>query len=53
MTNSQGISAQSAADHYGFGGDLNCGEGYRFVASDGGSSTSATPASTAAPVARR
>ena len=34
--NSQGISAQSAADHYGFGGDLNCGEGYRFVASDGG-----------------
>jgi hypothetical protein len=34
--NSQGISAQSAADHYGFGGDLNCGQGYRFVASDGG-----------------
>ena len=34
--NSQGISAQSAADHYGFGGNLNCGEGYRFVASDGG-----------------
>jgi len=36
VTNSQGISAQSAADHYGFGGNLNCGEGYRFVASDGG-----------------
>ena len=27
---------ESAADHYGFGGNLNCGEGYRFVASDGG-----------------
>ena len=25
-----------AADHYGFGGDLDCGDGYRFVASDGG-----------------
>ena len=36
VTNSQGVSAQSAADHYGFGGDLDCGEGYRFVASDGG-----------------
>jgi hypothetical protein len=34
--NSQGTSAQSAVDHYGFGGNLNCGEGYRFVASDGG-----------------
>ncbi len=34
--NSQGISAESAADHYGFDGNLNCGEGYRFVASDGG-----------------
>jgi subtilase family serine protease len=34
--NSQGISAISSADHYGFGGDLNCGQGYRFVASDGG-----------------
>ena len=34
--NPQGTSAQSAADHYGFGGNLNCGEGYRFVASDGG-----------------
>jgi Pro-kumamolisin, activation domain/IPT/TIG domain len=34
--NSQGVSAQSVADHYGFGGNLNCGEGYRFVASDGG-----------------
>jgi len=29
-------SATSPADHYGFGGDLNCGLGYRFVASDGG-----------------
>ena len=36
VRNSQGASAQSADDHYGFGGDLNCGEGYRFVASDGG-----------------
>ena len=36
VTNSQGVSAQSSADHYGFGGDLNCGDGYRFVASDGG-----------------
>jgi hypothetical protein len=36
VANSQGISARSAADHYGFGGNLNCGEGYRFVASDGG-----------------
>jgi hypothetical protein len=36
VANSQGISAQSVADHYGFGGNLNCGEGYRFVASDGG-----------------
>ena len=36
VANSQGVSAQSAADHYGFGGNLNCGEGYRFVASDGG-----------------
>ncbi len=34
--NSQGISAISPADHYGFGGDLNCGTGYRFVGSDGG-----------------
>ena len=34
--NSQGISVQSAADRYGFGGDLDCGQGYRFVASDGG-----------------
>ena len=34
--NSQGISAQSVVDHYGFGGNLNCGQGYRFVASDGG-----------------
>jgi hypothetical protein len=34
--NALGVSAQSAADHYGFGGNLNCGEGYRFVASDGG-----------------
>ena len=36
VTNSQGVSATSPADHYGFGGDLNCGQGYRFVASDGG-----------------
>jgi hypothetical protein len=36
VANSQGVSAQTAADRYGFGGDLNCGEGYRFVASDGG-----------------
>jgi hypothetical protein len=36
VRNSQGISATSSADHYGFGGDLNCGQGYRFVASDGG-----------------
>jgi hypothetical protein len=36
VANSQGISATSAADHYGFGGNLNCGQGYRFVASDGG-----------------
>ncbi len=34
--NSQGISAISPADHYGFGGDLNCGTGYRMVGSDGG-----------------
>ena len=32
----EGVSAQSSADHYGFGGDLDCGDGYRFVASDGG-----------------
>ena len=36
VANSQGVSAQSASDHFGFGGDLNCGDGYRFVASDGG-----------------
>ena len=36
VTNPQGTSAQSVADRYGFGGNLNCGEGYRFVASDGG-----------------
>jgi subtilase family serine protease len=36
VANSQGISASSPADHYGFGGDLDCGQGYRFVASDGG-----------------
>ena len=36
VSNSLGTSAQSAADQYGFGGNLNCGEGYRFVASDGG-----------------
>jgi hypothetical protein len=36
VVNPQGISAPNPADHYGFGGDLNCGQGYRFVASDGG-----------------
>ena len=36
VANSQGISAKSPADQYGYGGDLNCGQGYRFVASDGG-----------------
>ena len=36
VQNSQGISATSPADEYGFDGDLNCGQGYRFVASDGG-----------------
>ncbi len=36
VRNAQGISATSTADRYGFAGDLNCGQGYRFVASDGG-----------------
>ena len=36
VRNPQGISAASSADHFGYGGDLNCGQGYRFVASDGG-----------------
>jgi Pro-kumamolisin, activation domain/IPT/TIG domain len=36
VANPRGVSALSPADHYGFGGDLNCGQGYRFVASDGG-----------------
>ncbi len=36
VRNAQGISVVSSADHYGFDGDLNCGGGYRFVASDGG-----------------
>jgi Pro-kumamolisin, activation domain/IPT/TIG domain len=36
VANSQGVSVQTGADRYGFGGNLNCGEGYRFVASDGG-----------------
>jgi Pro-kumamolisin, activation domain/IPT/TIG domain len=36
VANAQGVSEQTGADRYGFGGDLNCGEGYRFVASDGG-----------------
>ncbi len=36
VANSQGVSATSSADQYGYGGDLNCGQGYRFVASDGG-----------------
>jgi hypothetical protein len=36
VANPRGVSASSAADRYGFGGSLNCGSGYRFVASDGG-----------------
>jgi hypothetical protein len=36
VANPQGVSAASPADHFGFGGDLDCGDGYRFVASDGG-----------------
>ena len=36
VTNPQGSSAQTVDDHYGFGGNLDCGQGYRFVASDGG-----------------
>ncbi len=36
VANSQGISATSSVDQYGYAGDLNCGQGYRFVASDGG-----------------
>jgi hypothetical protein len=36
VANPRGVSATSVADHYGFGGSLNCGSGYRFVASDGG-----------------
>jgi len=36
VANPRGVSATSVADHYGFGGNLNCGSGYRFVASDGG-----------------
>jgi hypothetical protein len=36
VANSQGISATSPADRYLYGGDGNCGQGYRFVASDGG-----------------
>jgi subtilase family serine protease len=36
VVNSQGVSVKWTGDHYGFGGDLNCGQGYRFVASDGG-----------------
>jgi hypothetical protein len=36
VTNPQGVSATSPADHYGFGGATDCGQGYRFVASDGG-----------------
>ena len=36
VTNPRGVSAKSPADHYGFGGASNCGQGYRFVASDGG-----------------
>jgi subtilase family serine protease len=36
VQNPLGVSAVSSADHYGFGGLLNCQQGYRFVASDGG-----------------
>ncbi len=36
VSNPRGISAATAADHYGYGGQLDCGDGYRFVASDGG-----------------
>jgi pro-kumamolisin-like protein/IPT/TIG domain-containing protein len=36
VTNPLGVSAVSPADHYGFGGAGGCGQGYRFVASDGG-----------------
>ena len=35
-TASSSVSASSSADQYGYGGDLNCGQGYFFVASDGG-----------------
>jgi Pro-kumamolisin, activation domain/IPT/TIG domain len=34
--NPLGVSATSPFEHYGYGGDLNCGQGYSFVASDGG-----------------
>jgi Pro-kumamolisin, activation domain/IPT/TIG domain len=36
VANAQGVSVRTGADRYGFGGDLNCGQGYRFVAWDGG-----------------
>jgi len=36
VTTPLGTSAASGADRYGFGGDLDCGDGYRFAASDGG-----------------
>ena len=36
VTNPRGVSATSSADQYGFGGATDCGQGYRFVASDGG-----------------
>ncbi len=36
VTTPLGTSAVSSADHFGFGGDLDCGDGYRFAASDGG-----------------
>jgi ribosomal protein L24E len=37
VINPQGVSATSAVDHFGFGGDTDCaGSGYRFVAADGG-----------------
>ena len=36
VANPLGVSAVTAADQYGYGGMLDCGDGYRFVASDGG-----------------
>ena len=36
VTNPQGISPASSVSQFGYGGDLNCSQGYTFVASDGG-----------------